>query len=48
MIALIVFGPGKLPEAGKALGKGIRELRQAVSSDTLEVKNIDDKQNNEK
>lgn len=33
VIALIVFGPGKLPEAGKALGKGIKELRQAVAGD---------------
>lgn len=33
VIALIVFGPGKLPEAGKALGKGISELRRAVESE---------------
>lgn len=33
VIALIVFGPGKLPEAGKALGKGISELRRAVVSE---------------
>lgn len=33
VIALIVFGPGKLPEAGKALGKGISELRRAVASE---------------
>ncbi|MEW6711564.1 MAG: twin-arginine translocase TatA/TatE family subunit, partial [Candidatus Riflebacteria bacterium] len=25
VIILILFGPGKLPEIGKALGKGIRE-----------------------
>lgn len=29
-IALIIFGPGKLPEVGKALGKGIREFRSAA------------------
>ncbi|MCL6610286.1 MAG: twin-arginine translocase TatA/TatE family subunit [Peptococcaceae bacterium] len=28
-IALIIFGPGKLPEIGKSLGKGIREFRKA-------------------
>lgn len=33
VIALIVFGPGKLPEAGKAIGKGISELRRAVTSE---------------
>jgi len=29
-IALIVFGPGKLPDLGKALGESIRELRKAL------------------
>jgi sec-independent protein translocase protein TatA len=29
IIALIVFGPGKLPDAGKAFGKMIQEFRQA-------------------
>ncbi len=27
--ALIVFGPAKLPELGRTVGKGINELRQA-------------------
>jgi TatA/E family protein of Tat protein translocase len=30
-IALIVIGPGKLPEVGSALGKTIREFRKATS-----------------
>lgn len=29
LIALIVFGPGKLPEAAKGLGKAVREFKQA-------------------
>jgi sec-independent protein translocase protein TatA len=29
VIALIVLGPGKIPEVAQFLGKGIRELRQA-------------------
>ncbi len=29
VIALIVFGPSKLPEIGKSLGKGISEFRKA-------------------
>jgi len=33
IIALIVFGPGKLPEVGKALGKGIQEFRRATSAE---------------
>lgn len=29
-IVLIIFGAGKLPEIGAALGKGIRNFKQAV------------------
>lgn len=29
VIVLILFGPGKLPEIGKALGRGIREFNHA-------------------
>jgi sec-independent protein translocase protein TatA len=31
VIALLVLGPGKLPEVGAALGKSIREFRKATS-----------------
>ena len=31
LIILIVFGAGKLPEVGRAVGRGIREFRQAAS-----------------
>lgn len=34
VIVLIIFGPGKLPQLGKALGDGIRELKHATSDDT--------------
>lgn len=30
VIALLVFGPKKLPELGKSLGKGIREFKRAT------------------
>jgi sec-independent protein translocase protein TatA len=30
VIVLIIFGPGKLPELGKGLGKGIREFKEAM------------------
>ena len=39
VIVLIVFGPGKLPELGGALGKGIREFRKASDSLKDEVMN---------
>jgi len=29
VLALLIFGPGKLPEVGKALGKGINEFKRA-------------------
>ena len=32
-IILIIFGPRKLPEIGKALGQTIRELRKSSSGD---------------
>ena len=30
-IALIVLGPKKLPEAGRAIGRGMREFKESVS-----------------
>lgn len=30
-IALIILGPKKLPEAGKSLGRGLREFKNSVS-----------------
>jgi len=33
VIALVIFGPGKLPEIGKALGKGIKEFKSAAEGD---------------
>jgi sec-independent protein translocase protein TatA len=29
VIVLIIFGPGKLPDVGNAIGRGIREFRRA-------------------
>lgn len=34
VIALIIFGPKKLPSLGKGLGDGIREFRKATSGET--------------
>ena len=30
-IALIVLGPKRLPDAGKSVGKGIREFKEALT-----------------
>ena len=40
VIALIVVGPGRLPDVGAALGKSIREFRKA-SSDISEGTRLD-------
>ena len=32
VIALIVFGPRKLPELGRSLGRGINEFKKATSA----------------
>ena len=34
VIILIVFGVGKLPQVGNALGKGIRAFKRGQSGDT--------------
>ncbi len=33
VIALMVFGAGKLPEVGSALGKGIKEFKKATNDE---------------
>jgi sec-independent protein translocase protein TatA len=35
VVILIIWGPGKLPDVGAAMGRGIREFRKA-SSETRE------------
>ena len=42
VIALLILGPGKLPEVGSALGKSIREFRKASADvqDAVKV-NVD-------
>ncbi len=37
VIALIVFGPGKVGELGAGLGKGIREFKKALSDGEKEA-----------
>ena len=37
-IVLIVYGPGKLPEVGGAIGKAFREFRRASSDLQDEIK----------
>ncbi len=34
IIGLVVFGPGKLPEVGRAVGKSLNEFKKATSGIT--------------
>ena len=40
VIALVVFGPGKLPDVANSLGKSVREFRRAAS-DITEATKVD-------
>jgi sec-independent protein translocase protein TatA len=36
VVALVVMGPRRLPEAGRSLGQGLRELRAGLRGDGAE------------
>ncbi len=52
IIALIFFGPGKLPELGNSLGKAIKDFKRAMNEHEKEsdekAKRIEEKQDNPK
>ena len=33
IIGLLVLGPKRLPDAGRSIGRGLREFKQAISGD---------------
>jgi len=41
LLALILFGPKRLPEMGRGLGKGLREFKQSVTGDESEERGLD-------
>lgn len=45
VIALLVFGPGRLPEIGGALGKGIRDFKKGFDGNDEEAKKVEDQKN---
>ncbi|MGI6514142.1 MAG: twin-arginine translocase subunit TatB [Syntrophomonadaceae bacterium] len=48
VIALIIFGPGKLPEVARSVGKGINEFKRAtneVKQQVQEAVSLDDNDN---
>jgi len=43
LIVVIVFGVGRLPEVGSALGRGIRDFKKGLQSNEQGTKAEDDK-----
>ena len=41
VIALVIFGPGKLPEIGKSIGKGISSFKKAMDGKEEEPNKAD-------
>jgi len=48
VIVLIIFGAGKLPEIGSAIGKGIRNFKKSVRESDEDDKAQDNKKIDEK
>ncbi len=48
VIIIIIFGVGKLPEIGGALGKGIREFRRASQGLSVEEESAEEKEEEQK
>ena len=42
VIALIVLGPKRLPEAGRSIGKGMREFKDSLNGDSRRDEDDDD------
>lgn len=40
VIALLVLGPKKLPEAGRSIGRGLREFKESVSGKADEADRV--------
>jgi sec-independent protein translocase protein TatA len=44
IIALIVLGPKRLPEAGRAVGKGLREFKDSLSGMSVRDEDEDEEE----
>ena len=41
VIVLIIFGPKRLPELGRSMGRGIREFKGSVTGDDKDQDDVD-------
>ena len=48
VIALVIFGPSKLPQIGSGLGKAIRDFKKGISGDEPEESGKDVKKEDTK
>lgn len=44
VIALLVFGPKRLPELGQSLGRGIREFKGSISGENDDSRHDEDEE----
>ena len=45
VIALVIFGPSKLPEIGRAIGTSIKEFKKSIGSISEDSENNNKKEN---
>lgn len=48
VVILLLFGAGKLPEVGRALGEGIRNFKKAITGEEDRVKEVKGEEMKEK
>ena len=44
VLALVIFGPKRLPEMGRGLGKGMREFKESVTGSSPEQVHIEERE----
>lgn len=44
LIALLIFGPNKLPQLGKAIARTIREFRKTMSGESEESETAEERE----
>jgi sec-independent protein translocase protein TatA len=42
LVVLLVFGPKRLPEMGRSLGRGMREFKDSVTNDSTDKNDVDE------